>query len=199
MKNLKVVENLELKGIELYFASKPEASIINLLKENKFRWHNVKKCWYNRINDKVMDLVNSLSDGKIEKVSNAGVKEKKKVVNIHGVKVGDIFRMSWGYEQTNVDYFQVVELKGSTMIKIREIASKFIRSESSLSGYVKPAKDAFLDRSVWTANTKGESNNNDGIYKKVLKMGDTIYLNMCSFANAYLTSEDKESFYSEWY
>lgn len=199
MTNLKVVENLELKGIELYFARKPNASIINLLKENKFRWHRLKKCWYNKINDKVMDFVNLLSDGKIEKASNVGVKEKKKVENIHGVKVGDIFYMSWGYEQTNINYFQVVELKGSTMIKIREIASQFIRSESSLSGYVKPAKDAFLERSIWTVDTKAESNNNDGIYKKVLKMDDTIYLNMCSFANAYLTSEEKESFFSEWY
>lgn len=199
MTNLKVVKNLELKGIELYFTNKPKASIINLLKENKFRWHNVKKCWYNKINDKVMDLVNSLSDGKIEMASNTEVKEKKEVVNIHGVKVGDIFSMSWGYEQTNVNYFQVVELKGSTMIKIREIASQFIRSESSLSGYVKPAINTFLERSTWTTDTKGEYNNNDGIYKKVLKMGDTIYLNMCSFANAYLTSAEKESFFSKWY
>lgn len=40
----------------------------------------------------------------------------------HSVKVGDIFRTSWGYDQTNVEFFEVVEIKGKHAI-LREIAS----------------------------------------------------------------------------
>ena len=39
----------------------------------------------------------------------------------HGVKVGDIFRSSWGYDQTNIDYYQVVALIGQHMAEVREI------------------------------------------------------------------------------
>ncbi|MGM9609942.1 MAG: LPD29 domain-containing protein, partial [Eubacteriales bacterium] len=35
-------------GIEIYFPAKPDAEIIGVLKAASFRWHSVKKCWYNR-------------------------------------------------------------------------------------------------------------------------------------------------------
>lgn len=41
-----VKENEIVEGIEVYFDTKPSYDIIKELKENKFRWHNVKKCWY---------------------------------------------------------------------------------------------------------------------------------------------------------
>lgn len=41
-----------------------------------------------------------------------------------GLEVGDILRCSWGYEQTNVDYFEVTALIGKRMVEIREIASE---------------------------------------------------------------------------
>jgi hypothetical protein len=39
----------------------------------------------------------------------------------HDVKPGDIFRASWGYDQTNIDYYQVVRLIGEHMAEVREI------------------------------------------------------------------------------
>lgn len=38
----------------------------------------------------------------------------------HNVKVGDIYRTSWGYDQTNVEFFEVVEVKGKFAI-LREV------------------------------------------------------------------------------
>lgn len=38
-------------------------------------------------------------------------------------KVGDIFRTCWGYEQTNVEYFEITEIKGKYAI-LREIAQE---------------------------------------------------------------------------
>ena len=39
----------------------------------------------------------------------------------HDVKVGDIFRASWGYDQTNIDYYEVVALIGQCYAEVREI------------------------------------------------------------------------------
>ena len=41
----------------------------------------------------------------------------------HGLKVGDIFRCSWGYDQTNIDFYEVVEVKGKAVV-VREIAQQ---------------------------------------------------------------------------
>ncbi len=38
--------NKEHEGIELYFTSIPTKKERQELKDNKFRWHSVKKCWY---------------------------------------------------------------------------------------------------------------------------------------------------------
>ena len=40
---------------------------------------------------------------------------------VHDVKAGDIFRSSWGYDQTNIDYYQIVRLIGAHMAEVREI------------------------------------------------------------------------------
>ena len=58
---------------------------------------------------------------------------------------GAIFCYSWGYEQTNVDYYQVVSRRGQ-MVILREIACETIPgSEGFMSDAVRPVKDAFLN------------------------------------------------------
>ena len=48
-----------------------------------------------------------------------------------GVEVGDILRCSWGYEQTNIDYYEVTALIGKTMVELREIGA-----ESTTDGFM---------------------------------------------------------------
>jgi len=40
-----------------------------------------------------------------------------------GVVVGDILATSWGYEQTNIEWFEVTALIGTTMVEVRELAA----------------------------------------------------------------------------
>ena len=40
----------------------------------------------------------------------------------HDFKVGDVLRSSWGYDQTNIDWYEVTEVNGAHII-IREIAA----------------------------------------------------------------------------
>ena len=39
----------------------------------------------------------------------------------YGIKVGDVFHMSWGYDQTSNDFFQVIALVGKSSVRIREV------------------------------------------------------------------------------
>jgi hypothetical protein len=40
----------------------------------------------------------------------------------HALQVGDVLRSSWGYDQTNIDYYEVTKLVGSQMVEVRRIA-----------------------------------------------------------------------------
>lgn len=46
----------------------------------------------------------------------------------HGLQVGDILSSSWGYDQTNVNFYEVVEA-GDKEVTVREIAQKTVREE----------------------------------------------------------------------
>lgn len=56
-----------------------------------------------------------------------------------GLEVGAIFSSSWGYEQTNVNFYQVVEIRGKNLT-IQEIGQKIV-SESVGSEMVAPAPE----------------------------------------------------------
>lgn len=46
----------ELNGIEVYFKDKPDTATIEKLKENHWRWHPTKKCWYTRKSTSALTL-----------------------------------------------------------------------------------------------------------------------------------------------
>lgn len=48
--------------------------------------------------------------------------ERKAVARV--LAVGDILRSSWGYDQTNIDYYEVTRLVGKRSVEIREIAQE---------------------------------------------------------------------------
>lgn len=61
----------------------------------------------------------------------------------HDVKVGDIFSCYWGWDQTNVEFYQVVGLVGKHSCKIQEIGQH--REETGRDqGVCAPAKDHFI-------------------------------------------------------
>lgn len=49
----------------------------------------------------------------------------------HKLQVGDVLRSSWGYDQTNIDYYEVTRLVGKRMVEIRKIGA-----ESAGDGYM---------------------------------------------------------------
>ena len=47
----------------------------------------------------------------------------------HGLSVGDILSGSWGYDQTNVEFYEVVGLPSPKQVLLREVAQKTVKEE----------------------------------------------------------------------
>lgn len=52
------------------------------------------------------------------------IERKAKRKAPHTLKVGDILVCSWGYDQTNIDYYQVTRVPGPSTVEICEIVAK---------------------------------------------------------------------------
>ena len=73
--------------------------------------------------------------------------------NAEGVHVGDLFYASWGYEQTNIDYFQVVALKGAHTAVLREIGCEYVGG-FGFSGNKRPLRNHFTSEETYTVRTR---------------------------------------------
>ena len=75
----------------------------------------------------------------------------------HTLKVGDVLDCSWGYDQTNVDFYQVVATTEKT-VTFREICQDRTRDGRFDSGTCSPIKDAWAKDSKEYTRTVGAGN-----------------------------------------
>ena len=82
----------------------------------------------------------------------------------HGFQVGDILSGSWGYEQTNVDFWQVVEVRGAHII-MRHLCSELVNGEEGfMQGRTVPIPGSFLAQNgdEWATLRKRPQPNGNG-------------------------------------
>ena len=192
--------NEEFNGIEITFESKPADDIRSTLKENGFRWHRAKGLWYAKQTAERIALAESLAEGK---TPEAPMTKKAEKANKFGVKVGDLFRTSWGYEQTNNDFFQVVELVGSMSVRVREVCPPVVNREA-VSG---------MSEDITIRNTNEMlPATSSSVFIKDQEKGDLKRLksfaadgvsnpqfNLSSFADAWKVEADEITVYESWY
>lgn len=70
-------------------------------------------------------------------------REQRKAA-VNPFKVGDMLHYSWGYDQTNAEFYQVVSVTRKTAT-IRQIGSRRVEATSHDSETVVAVKDAFLE------------------------------------------------------
>lgn len=129
-----ITANMAHHSNEVAFPGKPSAAVREALKALHFRWHSVRRVWYGyAAPDVIRAALDAAEDGQQAPADQAGDKVKEKPQPLHGVKVGDLFYSSWGYEQTNVDFFQVVSLVGARSVRVREVHPQMV-SEAGISG-----------------------------------------------------------------
>ena len=98
------------------------------------------------------------------------------------IKVGSILCDSWGYEQTNVEFYEVLTMKGAT-ITLKELSHENIKdSEGFMCSRVKPFTGEFRFMSNSKIETKRVVSDN-------VKMSDSVSL----------TLWDERPMYKSWY
>ena len=151
-------------GIEVWGDNKTSAMAFHG-KANKPDWHIKFRSTDSRI-DRIADYVAAFKQRADQKVAERKAKSEWQ----HGLKVGDVFRSSWGYDQTNVDYYEVVAIHGKA-VDIRRIGCQS-ESTSWRQGNSVPAPGRYIgepERKIPQSGHKGEP-----------------YVRITSFSSAYL-------------
>lgn len=144
---------------------------------------------------------NSLEIAFDGKPSAAESPEPAVKVNKFGVSVGDIFSASWGYEQTQTDFFQVVELVGTSSVRVREVCLPIIESE---------AISSMAENRIYKNVRELLPACSSSVFIKDQERGDIkrlsdgysegeVKFKLASFASAYLCKGDSVRSYESWY
>lgn len=197
--------NKELNGIEIRFDCKPISSTLESLKKSGFRWHRQKKFWYAKQTPERIELAQSITDGK--EIKTVTTKEKAEKKNVFGVKVGDIFSASWGYEQTNNDFFQVIALVGEKSVRVREVNPPIVRRDPvsgmaedrvyKITGEILPPSP----HSVFIKDQeKGDLKRiKPGYFQDEEEAKNNCYFDISSYASAYKCNCEIKKVYESWY
>ena len=197
MANYTIKANEQFKSNEVFFDSKPEKAAIDGLKSLRFRWNPKKSCWYGFADP---ETIKAALNG--EKVS-APVKAKEPKKNKYGVKVGDFFSATWGYEQTNVDFFQVIALVGESSVRVREVWPEHVTENAyamAADRVYKLDTSKMAKKAEWSTFIKDQENGDLKRLKSYAADGVSnpqFYLD--SFADAHLITTDTVKTYESWY
>ena len=201
-----ITSNATYNSIEISFDSKPNEAVREALKVLRFRWHGVKRVWYGYTDEAtVREAIAAASGNAPQKAAEAPQSRKAAAKdNKYGVQVGDIFSASWGYEQTNNDFFQVVELVGASSIRVREVYPEIVSTKtvSSMSEdrTIKVTREMLpaVPRSVFVKDQERgdlkrlKSYAADGV--------SNPQFNLSSFADAYYCAPGADlTVYESWY
>ena len=96
-----------------------------------------------------------------------------------GVEVGDFFVASWGYDQTNVNFFEVVGITPSgKSVKLREVAKRTV-SDNGPSTRVVPVPGRFV------SNSLGDDRDSGPVTKRLRFWGGKVAIAFTSYASAW--------------
>lgn len=133
-----------------------------------------------KLNDYISRITSFYAKKEIEKSSRLASR-KITPEKLSSLNIGDIFVSSWGYEQTNVDFYQIIEIKKS-QASIKKLSKSISEALGSMSGYVTAIKDHFL--------------NDEIINKRILFDGNNPYF---KFDHTTASRWDGREQYQSWY
>lgn len=108
-------------------------------------------------------------------------------MKMESIAIGDIFVCSWGYDQTNIDFYQVIKRTAKT-VSVRKIREKH-EPAYSMANYIMPIKDSFLD-----GNTRFEEEYGKPITRRLRTFKDgRIYFKPASYSLAKLWDGTKQT------
>ena len=178
-----MIENFAIQGLQLTIDSeRPVAKCVRFSKRARLGYKvefNYSFGTVERMYEYCAQYLKNLQETARRKEERKVARAVAKAAALESVKEGDIYVASWGWEQTNIDDYQVVAKKGAT-VTLREIAVASIEgSESFMSDRVVPVKNEFIG----------------GEFKKRIT---GKYINIDDIRHAGPAEEGKD-FYRSWY
>lgn len=172
--------DISLHGVEAYVNFKRLTAYFFTGKKGKADWST-------RFKDKISIL--KFIDKKVKEVYDRNkakelskIEDKIKAKEVRSnIQVNDIFATHWGYENTYVEFFQVIGKPSPATVIVREIQKVTVKETSWCSADVKCIKDSFI------GEPKKCQINKYGYIVKVDRYGN----------NASKTSEDA-THYTSW-
>lgn len=138
-----------------------------------------KHFYYHSVDERNKSIEESIKMSNDRQSYKVKRKEERKSF-VHTLKVDDILVSSWGYDQTNVDFYQVIEVKNKRVV-IREIGGSMSYKDgySSMSGFISPTPNEFVGEPI----------------EKLVSGGNTVKLSSFQYANVWSGSP----MYVSWY
>jgi len=169
----KITPNEAFKSLEIAFDGKPSEAVRDALKNLKFRWHGVKKIWYGYTDE---ETVKTAIENALKGIKTAPKTKKAEKVNKYGIEVGDVFYLNWGYDQTNVDFFQVVELCGETSVRVKNVRPQIVKTDGE--GFMCAHYTYNITKELMTPETRSVfiDDCENGDIKRIQMIGDTAYI-----------------------
>lgn len=199
-----ITKNDQYNSVEVIFDGKPADAVRDALKALRFRWHGQKKCWYGyKTAEEVEAAIKSAESGESCKTEAKIYKVPVVKSNKFGVKVGDLFWASWGYDQTNNDFFQVIALVGESSVRVREVNPPMIESRATgpmAEDRVFENTKELLPAAPFSVFIKDQEKGDLKRLKSYAADGKSnpqFYL--ASFADAYYCGGDTIKVYESWY
>ncbi len=158
--NYRIEKNKNFNSVEIYFEGIPAPEIRSNLKALKFRWHNVKKCWYGYAEEKqIIDILNGSEPKETKKDNNKKIDlsnlERIKL-NCYGAEFAKVLRQE--LKQRNAkgvtirsnrsgltsSYTVTIELNPADFVSVEELAAR------------RPDLYAHYLSNIWSGKEKSE-------------------------------------------
>lgn len=83
-------------------------------------------------------------------------KEERKLTRDHDIKVGDIYYTNWGYDQTNIDFYEVVNVRGSR-IDMKELVQDYVSyGQGGYDDEVVPIPGRYVNDKIYTVSARAD-------------------------------------------
>lgn len=114
-----------------------------------FQGKSNKPLWHYRFTseERRAEQVENTTRYRREVLAEKAAKAKAKKAFQHALKVGDILDSSWGYDQTNVDFYEVTAVPSGKSVKLRPVCKETV-SESGQSESVVPVPGSYCGDEV---------------------------------------------------
>jgi len=116
---------------------------------------------------------------------NQILERRQKIKNMKNpYKKGDILYSSWGYDQTNVNFFQVIKTKPKSVV-LRSISGDYTET-GFMSGQTKPKKNVFVR----------DFRFGDSPFLKKVGLSGTVKIDQSRYASKWKGGTTYESYYA---